>query len=144
MAHYLKKLMESESSNMEISEASVGANEKHDLWYYSENDMIQTPSIFLNSVPFYIKVAVKSSDEQEELFAISGSPEIKLEEIFRHFIKVKGKKSGLDLFDENQLSFGWKFYTKGFMNLRQRELNTSLSLRKNQVKKMAVIVARRF
>ncbi|MEO6546537.1 MAG: hypothetical protein ABIN94_01005 [Ferruginibacter sp.] len=122
----------------EVTKPSIGKPGK--TWFYSKPEVEPKPVVFLNSVQLYVQLSMNIGGA-EEIFTVSTSLEISLNEFFNHFINLKSRKYQVDLFDDKGNSYPWKFYTKGMMG--SKELDPLLSLHKNKVKELSVIVARR-
>lgn len=102
----------------------------------------QKPVVYLNSVQVYIQLSV-SVDNPEEIFITSASLIINLGDLFNHFInqKFRSKKVSIDISDNEQQPYIWKFYTR--LLLGNKELNPHISLQQNKIKERSIIIARR-
>lgn len=103
------------------------------------------PVVLLNSITVYFQLSVKCTTNNEEVFSTLTPPDLDLGELFNHFIniKIKNRKFYIDIIDETNNYCGWKFHTKGLLGLKNRELDPSVSIRKNKIDEFAIIIARR-
>lgn len=115
------------------------------VWYIPPADTSKPATVFLNGMPVRIKMPLNGT-EDKELFATAAPQEMALGDFFSHFLlqKMKNKNLHLQLENEQQQPFGWKFYTEDLGGLMKRQLDPEQSLAANKIKEQMTIIVEKF
>lgn len=101
--------------------------------------------IFFGGMPIKIKFATDADDRNKKLFRSYAPPDKSLGEFFNHFLLIQrnNNKVDLELLDERDEPFGWKFYRTDYMGLIKKQLDPEESFEAMRIKKTETILAKR-
>lgn len=115
------------------------------LWYNSDGVIDTRTTIFLNSVPIRLRLAMKYFDIEEETFELTVPGHTQFGKFFNQFIieQNKGNISNIECVDLEKKPFGWQFFTKRLGGLYTQIIDPELSLRENNISDHSTITAKR-
>jgi len=115
------------------------------LWIDSEIMPDELALAFRNKVPVRFQLSREYFDMKEIQFPVTVSSWVKLGTLFHEFIREQEKNEafGIELVDEDEVQYGWEFYSESMGGFVSRQLNPKLNVRENKISQNSIIVARR-
>ena len=115
------------------------------IWNTPLPDTREKTFIFFGGLPVKIKFSIDADDGNKKLFRSYAPPDKSLGEFFNHLLLIQRNNNKLDieLLDERQQPFGWKFYRTDYMGLIKRQINPDESFEEMDLKKTEIILAKR-
>ena len=118
---------------------------EYGVWSAPLPDTQEKTFIFFGGLPVRVKFAPDANDRNKKLFKSYAPPEKTLGEFFNHFLLIQrnNNKLHLDLLDEDQRPFGWKFFRTEFMGLIKKQINPLENFEEINLKASETILATR-
>jgi hypothetical protein len=117
----------------------------HGVWVKPLPDTQEKTFIFFGGMPVRVKFSVDGDDRNKKLFKSYAPPDKPLGEFFNHLLLIQRNNNHLnvDLLDEYQQPFGWKFYRTDYMGLLKTQINPNESIEELRLKSSETIIATR-
>lgn len=123
----------------EISQTGYG------VWAKPLPDTKEKTFIFFGGLPVKLKFSIEGNDKNKKLFKSYAPPDKSIGDFFNHFLLIQrnNNKLELDLLDEEQKPFGWKFFRTEYMGLIKKQLDPNENFEELKLKSTETILATR-
>ena len=101
--------------------------------------------IFFGGIPVKIVFSVQGDDKRKKVYRSHAPLDKTIGDFFNHFVLIQrnNNKIEIDLLDEENLPFGWKFYKVDFGGFRKRQLDPELTIEESKIKNHTTIKVQR-
>jgi hypothetical protein len=101
--------------------------------------------IFFGGIPVKIIFSVEGDDRQKKVFRSHAPLDKTIGDFFNHFVLIQrnNNKIEIDLLDEDQVPFGWKFYKVDLGGFRKIQLDPETTFEESKLKNHTTIKVQR-
>ena len=101
--------------------------------------------IFFGGTPVKIKFSVKGNDRHKKIFKSHAPLDKSLGEFFNQFVLIQrnNNKLEIDLLDERQEPYGWKFYKIDLLGFKSKQLDPEMDVSESNLKNHSTIMVKR-
>jgi hypothetical protein len=115
------------------------------VWNRPIPDNREKTFIFFGGIPVRIIFSVEGDDKRKKVFRSHAPLDKTIGDFFNHFVLIQrnNNKLEIDLLDEDQLPFGWKFYKVDFGGFRKVQLDPEATFEESKLKNHTTIKVQR-
>jgi hypothetical protein len=115
------------------------------VWSKPIPDIREKTFIFFGGIPVKIIFSVERNDKHKKVFRSHAPLDKTIGDFFNHFVLIQrnNNKIEIDLLDEEQLPFGWKFYKVDFGGFRKNQLDPDMTFEESKLKNHTTIKVQR-
>jgi len=115
------------------------------VWNKPIPDNREKTFIFFGGIPVKVIFSVEADDRRKKVFRSHAPLDKTIGDFFNHFVLIQrnNNKIEIDLLDEENLPFGWKFYKVDFGGFRKRQLDPELTIEESKLKNHTTIKVQR-
>lgn len=118
---------------------------QYKIWTVPVPDTFEKTFIFFGGLPVKIIFSLEGDDRGKKLFKSNAPLDKSIGDFYNHFLLIQrnNNKQSIALKDENERSFGWKFYKVDMWGLRKKQLDPDATFEETDIKSHSTILAKR-
>ena len=118
---------------------------EYKIWTVPVPDTFEKTFIFFGGVPIRIIFSLAANDRNKKLLKSNAPLEKSVGEFYNHFLLIQrnNNRQNIELKDENQNHFGWKFFKIDMWGLRKQQLDPEATFEELGLKNHSTILAKR-
>ena len=118
---------------------------EYGVWLKPIEDTHEKTFIYFSGIPIRVQFSVSADDRNKKIFRSLAPLTESLGDFFNHFLLIQRNNNNLDLelLDERQQPFGWKFYKVDFLGLQKEKLDPEANIKELKLKNHATIMVKR-
>ncbi len=118
---------------------------EYGVWTTPVPDTKEKTFIFFGGLALKINFSIRANDRSKKTYRSHAPLDKSIGDFFNHFLLIQrnNNKLNIDLIDEDNTAFGWKFYQTEFWGLKKRQLDPEANLEEMNVKNHATIMVER-
>lgn len=118
---------------------------EYGVWSIPVSESLEKTFIYFGGLPVKVKFSIARNDRDKKIFKSFAPVDKTVGEFFNHFLLIQrnNNKLNIELLDEDQKPFGWKFYEIDWFGLRKKQLNPEANIEELEMKRSGTILAQR-